>query len=268
MATAPYDTVITAINAANTRLNGKVETLQPIGGQLVGNGNSFSQQVANDAWRKLQNRLADLRYSGLQQEQVFADVPQVSGTDPLLQVSIGYNGYFNGSNTVSTPALPQNLIRPYELTERTFGSGALFTTMDELLYAIPRVPKTNWNRQWLWRADTLYMPGSLVATDMTMVFAAFLADFVDSSVPWFQASMPIMYCLDAMTDYLCREIMVARGRMDAAVAFQASAEDNAKLIVNRDTGGPKSIVKSSEYQKMADQYTPNNGPVTEQVNRK
>ena len=66
MPTAPLDSVIVAINAANVRLNGNVETLQAIGGQIVGNTQAFSQQAVNSAWRKFQARLADLRFSGLQ----------------------------------------------------------------------------------------------------------------------------------------------------------------------------------------------------------
>lgn len=133
MPSAPLDVVMNAINAANTRLNGRVETLQAIGGQIIYNTWAFSQQVTNDAWRKLQNRLADLRYGALQSEVVFTAVGATGSTDPLTQASINFVQYFDGQNVQAAPVLPQNLIRPYFLTERPNGSGQLFTEMDEIL---------------------------------------------------------------------------------------------------------------------------------------
>ena len=267
MPSAPYDTVITAINAANTRLNGRVETLQPIGGQIVGNTQAFSQQVCNDAWRKMQNKLADLRYSGLQKETVFFGVPSAGTTDPAAQAYINFAGYFDGGVLQAAPVLPQDLIQPYELTERQSGSAALFTEMDRLLWAIPRVPKANWNRQWLWRNNTLFLPGALVSTDISLLYAQLLADFVDGTAPWFTQPVPILNCIDSLADYICREISVARGDMAAAVAFQQSAEDNARLVLNLDSGGPSSTVKASEYGKMRDKFTPKSGATEEPVDR-
>lgn len=267
MPTAPLDTVIVAVNAANTRLNGRVETLQAVGGQLVGNYQAFSQQVVNDAWRKLQQRLGDLRYSELQAETVFVAVPASASNDPMAQVYINYANYFDGVALQVAPVLPQNLICPYDLTERQNGSGALFTNMDKYLYNLPRVVKSNWNGRWLWRAQTLYLPGALTVTDIALLYAASLADFVDGATPWFTASIPILNCIDSLADYICREIAVARGDVAGAAAFQLSAEASAMLIVNRDTTAPKSIAKTSEYGKMQDQFTPNTGADTQPVKR-
>ncbi len=262
MPTPPYDSVIVAINAANTRLNGRVETLQPIGGQVVGNTQAFSQQVVNDAWRKMQGRLADLRYSGLQTEIVYTAVPATATTDPAAQSRIDFTGFWNGAGSVSDPVLPQSFIRPYALSERQNGTANLFTEMDPLLYQIPRVTKANWNRQWLWRHNAIYLPGALVATDIAMVYAELLADFDDDADPWFTQPIPILNCIDALADYICREIYVARGDLAKAAAMQLTAQDSADLIMNQDSVGAKSIAKASEHGKMRDQYTPGAPPPT------
>ena len=261
---APFDVLITAINAANVRLSGKVETLQAIGGQLVGNTNSFSQQAVNNAWRKLQAKLADLRYSDIQAEIVFTAVPANASADPMVQVYIDNAGYFNGNTVVGSPVLPATLIRPYDLSERQNGTQALFTSMDPLLYSIPRVPKAAWNRQWLWRNTKLYMPGATVVTDIAMTYGSLQVDFLDGALPWFQQPIPILNCIDPFTDYICREIYVARGNEAGAAAFQASAEYGATLMCNQDTVGPRSAQKASEFGKMRDQYTPG-GPVNPPV---
>lgn len=257
----PYDQLIEAINAANTRLNGKVETLQAIGGQIVGNTDSFSQQTVNDAWRKLQKKLANMRFSELQAEIVFTNVPACTSTDPMVQVYIDGTGYYNGTAVVGAPILPSTFIRPYDLTERQNGSSALFTEMDMLLYSIPRVPKAAWNRQWLWRNAKLYMPGATVATDIALTYANLFPDFVDGTSRWFQQQIPVLDAFDALADYIACEIYIARGNMNAAAAMQLSAEDKAALMADQDKVGPKSVQKASEFAKMKDQYT-NGGPMT------
>ena len=267
MPTAPLDSVIVAINAANVRLNGNVETLQAIGGQIVGNTQAFSQQAVNSAWRKFQARLADLRFSGLQTETVFTGVPPAGSTDPGAQAYINFSNYFDGAVLQAAPVLPQGMIRPYELTERATGSGSLFTEMDMLLYAIPRVPKANWNRQWLWRNQTLYLPGALLETDIALVYAQLLGDFADGASPWFQQNIPLLNVIDPFAEYICREIAVARGDMAAVLAFQQSAEDMAALVVNQDLTAPSSLAKASESQKMRDRFSPPSGKMPKEVDR-
>lgn len=272
MPSAPYDTVTTVINAARTRLNDVINTLAPVGGKILDNTQPFSQQVVNDAWRKLQEFLADIGYSGLDQETVLASVPAAATNDPMKLVYLSWSGYFDGNALQVAPVLPQNLIRPEKLWERPSGTTQVMTEMDEVLNGLPMVPKANWNRQWEWRGDALYLPGALTVTDIRIRFAAYLSDFVDNSpalnTAWYAQMVPIMRCLDAFADYMCREISIARGDADGAAAFQTSAEANARLILNRDTSAPKAIYKTSEHGKMRDRYTPQSpSAATEQVKR-
>src|ERR1700676_632288 len=198
MPSAPYDSLTTVINAARVRLNDKVDTLAAIGGKILGNTQPFSQQVCNDAWRKLQQFLADLLYTGMEQEVIYTALPAAGSADPAVQAYFGYNQYFDGQNAWPAFALPQTLIRPYELWERPAGSGQLMTEMDLVIRGLPAVPKSNWNRLWEWRDDVIYLPGALVATDLRIRYAMYFADFADVGVtPWYQASVPIMRCLDA-----------------------------------------------------------------------
>ncbi len=272
MPTPPYDTVFAVMLAAKGRLNDFINTLYPTGGQILKNTQDFSHAMVDSAWRKLQEKLADLKYSGIEQESNFIGVPQAATIDPLVQVYLGYAGYFDGNVLNAGFALPQTLIRPYTLWERQSGTGAAMTDMDEIKNGLPSIPKATWNRQWEWRDDVLYMPGATVSTDIRMRFAQYFADFADNSPlanqPWYAQVVPIMRCMDSFADYICREFEIARGNPDAAMAFQASAEANAGLIVNRDTTQPGATFKASEFGKMADKYTPTKGgPAQTQVKR-
>ena len=277
MPTAPYDLVMTVVNAVKVRLNDEITTLDPIGAKFLKNGQYFTLQTANNAWRKLQQFLFDLGYGSLKQETLFTNVPPAATVDPASQMCLSFTDFWDGVTHQAAPVLPQNLITPYDLWERKTGSGALLTEMDLVLNGLPAVTKAQWNRRWEWRNNAIYLPGATVATDIRLRYGGFFLDFADvgavaganqlANAPWYAQPVPILSCADSLADYCCREISVARGDMEGAAAFQASAEVNARLILNRDTAAPKSILKASEYGKMQDRHTPPQGADTQPVKR-
>ncbi len=135
--------------------------------------------------------------------------------------------------------------------------------MDELINGLPSIPKLQWNRQWEWRDDVLYMPGATVATDIRMRYGSYFADPADNlpaaNTPWYAQVIPILRPVDSMADYICREVEIARQNPDAAMAFQASAEANARLIVQRDTTQPQATPNAAQLGQMRTKYTPMQG---------
>lgn len=274
----PYDLVKDVLNAAKVRLNDRIDTTAAVSGQLLDNTNPFSLTALNAAWRKLQEVLADFGYTGSKQELSFTSVPAATSADPMIQSYFDFNGY-NNSGTYNTGfVLPQGFIRPLKLWERITSSTVLMTEMDNPLNGLPKVPKQLWNRQWEWRADQLWVPGATSITDINIRYIQMIVDFSDvgavpgpnqiASTPWFGQPVPIMRCLDALADFLCREIAIAVKNQEAAMAFESSAKGNAQLIVNRDTQQGKSIGKSAELGRMRDPFTPvQGGPSTQEVRR-
>lgn len=280
MANVPYDIINTAITAAKTRLGDSVDTLAAVGGKLLDNTQPFTQQICNSAFRKMQQYLMELGYTGMKQETLIPNLPACTTTDTSAQVALGYTGYFDGTVLQTAPVLPQNLVRPLDMWERIFVAGtniSAFLEMDVIQNGLPGVPKSLWNRQWEWRDDTIYMPGTTDATDLRIRFFGFFSDFVDVSgspgpnqlanTPWFGQPIPVMQCIDSLADYICREINISRDRQDAAVLFEESARANAQLILNRDSAQPKAILKASEFGKMQDRYTPGLGGNTQPIKR-
>jgi len=263
MPTTPYDVVNVALNLARGRLNDSIVTTQAVSGKLLDMTQPQTQVLTCSAFRKFQEKLANLKYSGSEQEMDFAGVPGVTSMDPLVQVSIGFNGYFDGTVLQPAPALPQNLIRPYKLWERPSGTTQLLTETDEVINGLPSIPKMSWNRQWEWRDDVLYMPGATVPTDIRMRFAQYFADFLDNSplpnTPWYGQPIPVMRCSDAFADYICCEAEIARQNPDAAMAFQSSGEAKAMTLVGRDTTQAQATPSTAQIGKMRDGYTPKAG---------
>ncbi len=259
MPTAPYDTVETVLQAARVRLN---DAIQSIAGEILTDTAPFSQQATNNAWRRLQDELANKGFARLKQETIYPSVPACIPTDYGTQVWFSWANYFDGNANQSAPVLPQDMIAPYELWERVHGSTGNYSPMDQLLNGLPTVAKGTLNRVWEWREETIYMPGATGLTDVRLRYAAYLQDFVANSptlaTPWYGQPVPIMRSLNALAWFVCGEMARARTDLDAGY-FDAQGTQAAEMIWNRDPAQPRSVFKTSEYGKMPDKYTPATG---------
>lgn len=218
------------LNAARVRLN---DAILSIGGDVLTNAQPFTQQIANNAWRRLQNYLANLGYSRLRSEVAIA-LPAVTSVDPASAQYINWTQCYDGSNFQGAPVLPQDLIVPARLWERVTGMNAPWTPMEAALDGLPARPKAARNFVWEWRGDAIFLPGSLLAMDLRIRYQAYLPDFITAgNVNWFNQLVPIMYALDPLANYICAETASARGDLDAQ-SFVTLAEAGAAMIYNRD----------------------------------
>lgn len=264
MPTQPYDIVNTALNSARVRMNDALNTLTPTGGTMLQNTAAFTQQVANNAYRRLQEFLANQGYSKVTSEVVLLSVVAAGNSDPAYQAFIDWTGYFDGTTLQTAPVLPQDLIMVNDLWERVTGAAVpTFNTMDRVLNGLPAIAKSTTNKVWEWRDDRVYMPGATGLTDIRVRYASYLPDFVDNSptatTPWYMQPIQIMRGVNALSWYLCYELGKSRGDVDAA-AFQQEAEQAAMLLVDRDTQRMSSVSKASEYSKMRDRFTDGTPP--------
>ena len=243
--TTPYDLVNDVLNTARVRLNDALENTYPTSGKLLDNNQFFTLQATNQAWRNLQEFLANQGFTRLRREVVLQSIPPVATMDPATQASLSWIGYFNGVQTLGpesdppAPLLPSDLIIPLVLWERTSGSTAQFyQPMRLFIDGLPTPPKLACNRCWEWREDAIFMPGSTTAVDIRVRYAAYLPDFVNEDgfgVQWYQQQVPIMRCQSALAWYLVAEVV--NGRTDIGIdpqIFISRAESDAKKIYNRE----------------------------------
>ena len=239
--TPPYDTANTILNAAGARLNQQLPTLAAVSGKLLDNTQAYTQQTFNNAWRQLQNFLANLGWSRVTREVIVFALPPVQTSDSAIQVFINWTNYFDGLYYWNTPVLPPDFTSPLKVWERWSGVNAQFPEepMEMMLEGLPDWgPKQPYNRFCDWREDSLYMPGSLMTTDLRFRYISLLPDIVDNAPNvgrWFQQPVPIYNCLDALAWYIVFEIASARSDQSVDMAgLREKAESAARLIFNRD----------------------------------
>lgn len=264
MPSAPQDSLESVLTTARVRLN---DAIASIGGEILTDVQPFTLVMVNAGWRRLQQLLVDLGFAALKSRSILTPVPASTNLDPGSLQAISWTGFDDATAVQSAPVLPQDLISPLKLAERVTGSGAVFTPMDLCLNGIPTVVKGGLNKLWEWRTSptfagqqTINLPGATGRTDLLMLYAAFLPDFVPSSTTAF-ASQPvqIMRALSPFADFICVECAKARGDLDAG-SFDVSAIQETQQIFNRDLAQPRSLYKPSEAQKMRDPRSPSDAP--------
>lgn len=229
----PYDTLNTVLNAARVRLN---DAIQSLSGDVLQNTQPFTQVIANNAWRRLQETLANLGHSRLKRETILTNCPVAASVDPASQVSVSWASYFDGVSYYSAPVLPQDLILPLRLWERPSGQNAEFAPLENWLDGLPTRPKMGRNLIWEWREDAIWMPGAQTVMDLRIRYAAYLTDFATvGQTQWYNQPVPILRSLDALSYYICSEAANPRGDLDGS-QFDSKAEAAAKLIFNREVG--------------------------------
>jgi hypothetical protein len=240
---AVYDPLIVTLNTARTRLNDEFSTLLPVSGKLLGNNQVFSQQMANNAWRKVQEYLGDRGCARLINETIIQSLPPVASLDPASQTWLSWTGYFDGANYYPQPALPADFAHPLKVWERWSGQNAQFCDppMEKILGGIPTEAKGNAIRRWEWRGDALYMPGSQMIEDLRVRYVCFLADFVDGATQWFQQPVPIPRISDGFSWFICAELAIAKGDLKLEGLLLERGRTSLDQTFNQDVRADQSV---------------------------
>lgn len=232
MAVAPYDFLETVLQAARIRLN---DAIAAIAGEVITDTAGFTIQTINNAWRRLQEFLAESNAPRLVNDSfILTGLPINTSNDPGLNAQLNWSGYTPvGAAQNAAFVLPQDMIFPLRLWERPSGVQAVFTPMEYAIDGLHSQPKGARNYQWEWKSDSIFLPGSTAVMDIKIEYASFLADFVPNATTAFTLQpVPILRSLDAFAWYIASEAANARGDMDGT-AFDTKAEAAATRLVKQ-----------------------------------
>lgn len=253
--TNQYDTWAIILNAADARLGKRMPSLYRTSGGLMSLPQEMSRQLANNAWRRLQDGMCDCGSKRFQQDIILYDIPFVSGsTDPALVCQLSWSGFTDPYGNLATSwALPGDLVYPLWMSERWAGTCLPFPSpnkpnMNPRPDGIPRYPKESYNGTWQWKQDAIFFPGSTYSMDFWIYYRNYLPDATDVSgnSRWWNQPVQIMRCQDPLAWWVCREYAVSMsvdpsGDADSAAKwatavafFEAQALDATKKLVNRD----------------------------------
>lgn len=117
---------------------------------------------------------------------------------PETQVSIGFNGYFNGQTVNASQKLPVNLLVPLHLWERGNGSEDIFQPMNEAQGGLSPSTQVDSFGKWEWRGDAIWFPGALITRDVRIRYQMSLPTYYGPEIDFSTTYVPIMDSEEAL----------------------------------------------------------------------
>jgi len=118
--------------------------------------------------------------------------------DPALQVYIGQNGYFDGTQIWPAIALPNNLMYLERVWERQSNTNNTFVPMSQSQFGLPSRPQQPSFIEWEWRNYNLNMLGSIQTNDVRLRYWGSLPTFYSATLDFSSTYVPIIDCTDAL----------------------------------------------------------------------
>jgi hypothetical protein len=175
----------------------------------------------------------------LQSEFILNDLPVTSEESAALTIAIGAN-----LTKASTPAIPADLIHPYDIWEKPTGSSVDNYVIMEQVKELPnRLPDTTLN-EWQWRDEEIYFVGATVAVDIKLTYekTALVIATAATSITMLDTEL----YLAAQTAAFAA--LILGGNAELSQANQAMADDQIKkIIANRVKEGQNLPVRRRAY---------------------
>jgi hypothetical protein len=229
-------------------------------GQILVDNLSISVTMANlfnSAVRELSRQLRLVNAPMLIADNyIIENIPPLNGplglqvADPSVQVNIGFNGYFDGTQWHSAYKLPQGCFQVVRCWERETSSNDTFADMGEPSDGLAGVYQTNGWGRWEWRQDMVCLPGSLDNRDLRIRYLMILnASFVANANPA-TTYLPIMDCEEALARKIDRMYALRQGgtmwEMRKAESDKADADFLAEQVHRKQGTNYQTLAYGSE----------------------
>ena len=177
-------------------------------GQILVDNMTTSLTMANFFNSALREVCRKLRIVGapmlIADNYIINAIPPMNGplglgvADPSVQVYVGFNGYYDGSQWDSTRGLPQGCYQVMRCWERETSSQDVFCDMGEPANGLAGVYQTlGWGR-WEWRQNMVCLPGSLDTRDLRLRYKMILNSIFVANANPATTYIPIMGCEEAV----------------------------------------------------------------------
>jgi hypothetical protein len=218
-----FPTVATITNLVRTDIRddmaGATDTVGE--GQILVDNLATSVTMANLFNSAVREICRKLRIVGapmlIADNYIIANIPPINGpqgfqvADPAVQVMIGFNGYYDGTEWHANYGLPQGCYQVLRCWERQTSSQNNFLDMGEPSNGLAGVYQTSGWGRWEWRQNMVCLPGSLDYRDLRlrykMILNAMFVAHADPSTTY----LPIMGCEEAVARIIDRLYAARQG---------------------------------------------------------
>jgi hypothetical protein len=203
-------------------------------GQILVDNLSTSVTMANFFNSAVRELSRELRLANapmlIADNYIIPNIPPMNGplglavADPSVQVYVGFNGYFDGSQWHASYPLPQGVYEVVRCWERATSSNDVFQDMGEPSNGLAGVYQgIGWGR-WEWRQDMVVLPGSLDNRDLRLRYLMILNPFFVANANLNTTYLPIMGSEEALARKIGRMYARRQGGSMFEIAKQESAD--------------------------------------------
>ena len=241
----PYPSLEEVANLVRTIMNDDMpgDTGTVGEGQILVDNQNISTKMINAMNEAIRQTYRQLRTVGdptlIVDNYIVSNLPVVNGTqgpgvpDPATQVSLGFNGFFDGTNMNSALTLPSNMLAPIEVWQRRTGSNHGFHRMTQSQDGLSSGYQDHGLGQWEWRSDGIWFNGSLYANDVRLRYYRTFLPFTGPSLNFTNTYIPIIDCTSAVAYKTAYILDFSLGSPQAAET-KAKADEEIFNLRNQD----------------------------------
>jgi hypothetical protein len=182
----------------------------------------------------IQETYSDLRNIGdpelIIDNYIIPALPALTKTDPAVQVSLAYTGFFNGFTWDSTKKLPISLSKVLMLWERQTNTQDNFYPMTQAPFGLPGQLQGQTMKMWEMRQGQIWMPGCLQVTDIRLRGRITYPEYLSPvNLNYSTTYVPILDSRNAMVSKMMVQYAMRFAPENYQMAIAEEARQMAKL---------------------------------------
>ena len=167
---------------------------------------------------------------------VIYNIPPMNGpkglavADPAVQVAIGVNGYYDGTEWHGSYGLPVGVFEVIRCWERQNSSNDTFADMGEPSNGMAGVYQNQGWGRWEWRNDMVWTPGSLDSRDLRIRYLMSPENLFLPNVDVSTTYVPIIGCEEALAAKIGRRYARRQGGAMYPIALQEEKDASREFL--------------------------------------
>ena len=179
----------------------------------------------------IQELYSDLRNVGdpelILDNYIVSGIPPLAQADPAVQVSLAYQGYFDGYQWYPEWKLPISISKMLAMWERQTGSDLDFSPMRPAPFGLPGCLQGTAMGSWEMREGAIWMPGCTTQRDLRMRAR------ITYPVPLYSTTLDFSTCYVPIVDSLnaiVAKMLILYAKRFAPGQYQMAIQDEARLM--------------------------------------
>lgn len=195
-------------------------------GRIATDSAPFTLPYLNSAFRKLQRELRNEGVTFPIKNVYILNLPALANQNPGVEVSLGFDGFFDGQGMNANPYLPGDCMQVEAVWQQVAGSGLPYSPMLQPQQGIPSQFQGQVFFWWEWRQYKIFLNGSLETMNLRVRYKSGQPPINVPAADFATTPIYILDCQDALANLMAHMYGTARGASDASLAaVKANAEE-------------------------------------------